>query len=166
MINFHCLDIKLVSNWTAMANETRLQDHCREMDQKLEQTDSGVNKLQNSIMRMEGMLAEVSTKLLQEGIQWRRCRGFHECQWREEFHWCPKVSYAFLTRLTEVEFPKFDGSDFKERMFFYKQFLDIDAIPMDQRIELISIHLKGKALQWHKTFIKKKRIEHGLDGIS
>lgn len=60
---------------------------------------------------------------------------------------------------TRVEFPRFDGSDFRGWSYRCRQFFVVDATPPEQRIRLISIHLEGKALKWHLNMMKSRRDE-------
>lgn len=66
-------------------------------------------------------------------------------------------SYFPPTKQTRVEFPKFDGSDFRGWSYRCRQFFAVDATPPEQRIRLISIHLEGKALKWHLNLLKTRR---------
>ncbi|XP_054804746.1 uncharacterized protein LOC129307845 [Prosopis cineraria] len=66
---------------------------------------------------------------------------------------------ATIYRL-DVEFPKFDGSDFRRWASKCRQLFEVDATPTELRFKIISIHLQGKALNWHRCFMKwKKRRE-------
>ncbi|XP_028807352.1 uncharacterized protein LOC114762069 [Neltuma alba] len=65
-------------------------------------------------------------------------------------------SYSIATKQSRVEFPKFDGSDFRGWAYRARQFFEVDGTPADQRIRLLSIHLEGHALQWHQTFMRHR----------
>ncbi|GKA81199.1 reverse transcriptase [Tanacetum coccineum] len=59
-------------------------------------------------------------------------------------------------RLTKVEFPKFDGEDVQGWLYRVNKFFKMDQIfNDDQRIRLVSMHVFGKALNWHKQFMKR-----------
>ncbi|XP_071695748.1 uncharacterized protein [Rutidosis leptorrhynchoides] len=59
-----------------------------------------------------------------------------------------------LTRLTKLDFPKFDGDDVKDWLYRCNQFLCIDDIEEEDKVKVASIHLYKKALQWHQQYIK------------
>ncbi|GJY35392.1 retrotransposon-related protein [Tanacetum coccineum] len=59
-------------------------------------------------------------------------------------------------RLTKVEFPKFDGEDVIGWLYKVNKFFEMDQIGDDQqRLRLVSMHVFGKALNWHKQFMGK-----------
>lgn len=62
---------------------------------------------------------------------------------------------SFAARMTKVEFPKFDGTEL--RSWFYKcnQFFQLDDISDPQKVRLAAIHLEGKALLWHQTYMHR-----------
>ncbi|EEF50661.1 conserved hypothetical protein [Ricinus communis] len=37
-----------------------------------------------------------------------------------------------------------------------ERFLQIDFTPSNARVKLAAIHMEGKALQWHQTFVKNR----------
>ncbi|GJX34501.1 gypsy/ty3 retroelement polyprotein [Tanacetum coccineum] len=59
-------------------------------------------------------------------------------------------------RLTKLEFPKFSGEDVQGWLYRVNQFFLLDSIQEDaQKIMLVSMHLFGNALNWHKQFMKR-----------
>lgn len=59
-------------------------------------------------------------------------------------------------RLTKIEFPKFDGEDVIGWLYRVNKFFEMDQIVNDfQKITLVSMHMFGKALNWHKQFVKR-----------
>ena len=67
--------------------------------------------------------------------------------------------YSIPTKNTRVEFPKFDGTDFKGWSYRCRQFFTVDGTPCEQRIRLIGIHLEDKALKWHLAFTNNRKEE-------
>ncbi|GJV20862.1 hypothetical protein Tco_1369882 [Tanacetum coccineum] len=63
-------------------------------------------------------------------------------------------AYQLVNRMTKLEFPAFDGSDFKEWYYQCCQFFDLDETPEEMKIRLVAIHLNGRALHWHQSFMK------------
>lgn len=55
-----------------------------------------------------------------------------------------------------MEFPKFNGTDLKPWLYRCTKFFELDGIGDPQRVKLASIHLDGKVLLWHQTYIKRK----------
>ncbi|GJZ55414.1 reverse transcriptase [Tanacetum coccineum] len=59
-------------------------------------------------------------------------------------------------RLTKVEFPKFDGEEVLSWLYRVNNYFEMDHIvENEQKIRLVSMHLFGKALNWHKHFMSK-----------
>lgn len=67
--------------------------------------------------------------------------------------------YSIPTKNTKVEFPKFDGTDFKGWSYRCRQFFNVDGTPFEQRIRFIGIHLEDKALRLHLAFMKNCKEE-------
>jgi len=59
-----------------------------------------------------------------------------------------------FSRLSRVDFPKFDGEDVQGWLYKCEQFFEIDAIPGNRRVKIASIHLSGRALVWHQSFMR------------
>lgn len=57
--------------------------------------------------------------------------------------------------MTKAEFPKFNGTDLRSWVYKCNQFFQLDDIKDPQRVRLAAVHLEGKALLWHQTYIKK-----------
>lgn len=66
----------------------------------------------------------------------------------------PNTTHNYSTRISKVDFPKFDGK--KVKVWFYKcnQFFLLDETPPESRVQLASIHLEGLALQWHLNYMR------------
>lgn len=57
--------------------------------------------------------------------------------------------------MTKVEFPKFDGTDLRSWIYKCNQFFQLDEIVDPQKVRLDAIHLEGKALLWHQSFMQR-----------
>lgn len=62
----------------------------------------------------------------------------------------------YSTRISKVEFPRFDGSLVREWMYKCEQFFLLDGTPLDSRVRLASIHLDSIALQWHLNYMRTR----------
>nr|CAD1842592.1 unnamed protein product [Ananas comosus var. bracteatus] len=60
------------------------------------------------------------------------------------------IKSQFLSRFTKVEFPRFDGMNLKGWVYRCEQFFEIDGTEEGAKVKLATIHLEGKALQWHQ----------------
>ncbi|GKD74622.1 hypothetical protein Tco_1332904, partial [Tanacetum coccineum] len=59
-------------------------------------------------------------------------------------------------RLTKVEFPKFEGEEVVSWIYKVNKFFEMDNIvENEQKMRLVSMHLFGKALNWHRYFMSK-----------
>lgn len=63
------------------------------------------------------------------------------------------------TRLSKVEFPRFDGDDLEGWIFRSERFSKIDHTPAENKVTMASVHLSGKALEWHQSFLKRRGSE-------
>lgn len=59
----------------------------------------------------------------------------------------------YSTRISKVEFPRFDGSKVKEWLYKCDQFFSLDGTTLETKVWLASIHLDGIALQWHLNYM-------------
>lgn len=65
----------------------------------------------------------------------------------------PTPPNELITRLSKVGFPSFDGTELNEWIYKCEQFFFLDHTPPDKRVRYASMHMKGKALQWHHNYI-------------
>ncbi|XP_071728193.1 uncharacterized protein [Rutidosis leptorrhynchoides] len=63
-------------------------------------------------------------------------------------------SHKQVTRFTKLEFPKFDGTDVKGWIYRSKQFFLADQVEDDDKVRIASIHMQGRALNWHQQFVR------------
>ena len=66
--------------------------------------------------------------------------------------------YPYSTRLTKIEFPKFNGEGLKSWLYKCNQFFELDNVNDPQRVKLAAIHLEGRALLWHQNYVKGKGV--------
>lgn len=59
-----------------------------------------------------------------------------------------------FSRLTRVDFPKFDGEDVQGWVYRCDQFFAIDNVVDNMKVKVASIHMIGRALLWHQSFMK------------
>jgi len=53
-----------------------------------------------------------------------------------------------------VDFPKFEGYDVQGWVYKCESFFGIDGTPDNAKVRVASIHLDGKALLWHQSFMR------------
>ncbi|KAF2552548.1 hypothetical protein F2Q68_00036179 [Brassica cretica] len=63
------------------------------------------------------------------------------------------IPHSKSARLTKIGFPMFDGSELREWIYRCEQFFSIDSTPPELKVRLASLHMTGKALQWHHFYI-------------
>ncbi|KAG2310944.1 hypothetical protein Bca52824_022501 [Brassica carinata] len=68
----------------------------------------------------------------------------------------PSVHHGLSSRLTKIGFPMFDGSELREWIYRCEQFFSIDSTPPELKVRLASLHMTGKALQWHHSYIANR----------
>ncbi|GJS49749.1 disease resistance TIR-NBS-LRR class family protein [Tanacetum coccineum] len=102
-------------------------------------TGTGISHLPHSILGLKGLLIAASPELLQL------------------YHFPSEINTTTsYISLTKVEFPKFDEEDVQGWLYRVNKLFEMDQIvDDDQRIRLVSMHVFGKALNWHKHFMKR-----------
>lgn len=68
-----------------------------------------------------------------------------------EINNCHKIIEQKLTRL---KFSKFCGENLGDWKYKCDKFFEFDDTPDDTKVKLASLHLNGRALQWHQNFMK------------
>lgn len=61
-----------------------------------------------------------------------------------------------LSRLSKIDFPKFGGEDVQGWSYKCEQFFEVDSTPDNMKVKIVAIHLNGKALLWHQSFVKNR----------
>ena len=59
-----------------------------------------------------------------------------------------------FSRLSKVDFPRFDGVDVQGWVYRCEQFFEVEGTPDSLKVKVASIQLTGKALIWHQSFMK------------
>ncbi|XP_048599755.1 uncharacterized protein LOC125579896 [Brassica napus] len=68
----------------------------------------------------------------------------------------PQLPNTLSSRLTKIGFPMFDGTALREWIYRCEQFFSIDSTPPELKVRLASLHMTGKALQWHHAYIANR----------
>lgn len=57
-------------------------------------------------------------------------------------------------REMHIGFPQFFGEDFDGWMLKVEHYFEVDATFNDDKLKLAVLHLNGRAIQWHQSFMK------------
>ena len=68
----------------------------------------------------------------------------------------PPPHQGLSSRLSKIKFPSFDGSHLRDWISNCEQFFDIDGTAPELKVRLASMHLTGKATQWHHNFMSTR----------
>ncbi|PNX92266.1 retrotransposon-related protein [Trifolium pratense] len=68
----------------------------------------------------------------------------------------PPSQNLYATRISKVEFPRFNGKNVRDWLYKCDQFFMLDGTPATEMVRLASIHLDGLALQWHLNYMRQK----------
>jgi len=131
----------------AISDNTRSQES-RRSDEALQQLQQSFNEFKEQQGRMNDQLREMITGLNQQMIQIASHGGFGEVS--------SGNSNQPLSRLSRVEFPRFHGEDVVGWIYKCEQFFEIDQTVGSMQVKIASIHLSGKALLWHQSFMKNR----------
>jgi len=67
-----------------------------------------------------------------------------------------------MSRLSRIDFPKFEGDDVQGWIYKCEQFFEVDAVLESRKVKIASILLWGRALTWHQSFMKRGAVGHEL----
>ena len=59
-----------------------------------------------------------------------------------------------MTRMTKLDFPRFNGTNLRAWLCKVEQFFSLDEIDYSQRVKVASIHFDDIAIEWHLAYIK------------
>ncbi|KAH0683132.1 hypothetical protein KY290_021721 [Solanum tuberosum] len=62
-----------------------------------------------------------------------------------------------MSRLSKIEFPRFNGTNLRSWIYKVDQFFSLDEIPLNQKVRVASLHFDGLAIEWHLAFIKSRQ---------
>ena len=106
---------------------------------------------QDQEKKINGTMNELITGLSQKVLQ--MSNQFHEVGNQIS----PKnsgSSYSNLSRISRVDFPKFEGHDVQGWIYKCEPFFGVVGTPENVKVKIASIHLDGKALLWHQSFMR------------
>lgn len=49
----------------------------------------------------------------------------------------------------KLEFPRFHGEDLEGWLLRAEYFFEVGGVSLDNRVKLATLHLEGRAIQWH-----------------
>lgn len=75
-------------------------------------------------------------------------------QFRSPYQY-PQHQYSGMTRMTKIEFPKFDGNKFKEWLGKAEQFFVIDMTQEERKVGIASMHFVEEAATWHLALVQE-----------
>lgn len=65
-----------------------------------------------------------------------------------------RQNYSGITRLSKIDFPRFNGDKVKDWLFKIEQFFSIDHTPAELKVSLSSIHFDDQAATWHQSLMQ------------
>lgn len=68
-------------------------------------------------------------------------------------------NYSGMTRLTKLDFPRFNGERIKEWIGKAEQFFAMENTPEELKVGLSSRHFDGLAATWHQSVIQSDIIK-------
>jgi hypothetical protein len=110
-----------------------------EVNERLEQLSAGMEEIRKLVLAQHNDDGSSSHK--------NKSHGGNRDDGRQQ---------PYSTRISKVDFPRFDGKRMKEWLYKCDQFFALDVTPEESKVRLASIHLEGSALQWHVNYMKTK----------
>ena len=124
--------LNLQQSWSAFQNEIRNQ--LFEQQAQQDKINSTLNEL---ITGLSQQVLQMTTQFNEEGNQ----------------NSSRNNSYSNFSRVSKVDFPKFEGHDVQWWVYKCESFFGVDGTPENVKVRIASIHLEGKALLWHQSYM-------------
>ncbi|PKI69639.1 hypothetical protein CRG98_009994, partial [Punica granatum] len=67
--------------------------------------------------------------------------------------------YSPISRIGKLDFPQFCGDGVREWLYRCEQFFEVDETLDEVKLKLVVIHLEGRALQWHQSYVRSMGVE-------
>lgn len=125
---------------------------CNHNNVNIEQNAKSIAELNELLL---GLSVQVSKLVANDGKESENVSNDRNHDRDTNFQPYQNRQHPFSARMTKVEFPKFDGTELRSWLYRCNQFFQIDEIPDDQKVRLAAIHLEGKALLWHQTYMQR-----------
>ena len=97
-------------------------------------------------MAMDERLAAKDKEDVSSSWQNRAIQGCHDGNGASSDRF---THYAGYTRLSRIEFPRFNGDNVKEWLYQCETYFLMDETPLEVKTKLAIMHLEGKAFKWH-----------------
>ena len=146
-----------------MADNTRFKELNARVDKMMEaiQTQAHTQQGTNAVLettgsrldRLESMLEKLLLNVAQHQAQ--PSSSSHPAHDREGH---PHSSPFGHPRAIKLDFPRFLGGDALDWIYKAKRFFKIYDIPEEQRVDIASVHLEGKALPWFQMLEKANQV--------
>lgn len=135
-----------------MADGTRVNELRRDVDTL---KDSAL-RTEQSIEDLRQMLTTMATQFNSpaSGSGQAPVTG-HTEQHEGNTHTAPQ-EYQIPTKCSNIEFPHFEGANLRSWVYKCDQFFEVDNTPSNTKVKIASVHLDGKALQWHQSYMKSR----------
>ncbi|KAG8374641.1 hypothetical protein BUALT_Bualt10G0017100 [Buddleja alternifolia] len=148
----------IVARIEYMMVDTRSDEARRDMDMVLEVMRSNKESTDKAMVELRTMIENIAVAQ-NGGNRAAGVGGSQEIGAESQAHrntTTHSQGYNMATKCSKVEFPRFNGEDLRELIFKCEQFFDVDETPFDAKVRIASVHLEGKALQWHQVYMKSR----------
>lgn len=130
----------------------RLVHSCSANAQNITQNAKSISALNELIV---GLSVQINKLLSSEGHTHSSSGTIGETTATRFTEGSPFKQHNFASRMTKVEFPRFEGGDLRSWLYKYNQFFQLDDTEDAPKVGLSAIHLEGRALLWHQNYMKK-----------
>ncbi|XP_019425117.1 PREDICTED: uncharacterized protein LOC109333995 [Lupinus angustifolius] len=117
-------------------------------------------KIESKMIELAGSIQKSlsdSLKLTMEELLKNNTEGQEDSAWSratnagERRH---NSNYSCGTRLSRMEFPRFNGDNVKQWIYQCETYYVTDNTLEEFKVKLVVIHFEGRALQWYHAFVK------------
>ncbi|PKI45686.1 hypothetical protein CRG98_034002 [Punica granatum] len=130
----------------------------------LEEQDKAIIELQSNMSNTNNKIDQLAEMI--SGLTLQQSRLMQQLQVGESksTSHLPSGSdvgyYSATTRIGKLEFPRFEREGVKDLLYRCEQFFEVDKTADELKLKLVVIHLEGKALQWHQSYMRSLAAEN------
>lgn len=139
----------------------------RQQDLKIDANSKAISKISDMMSGISLQLTRLMSSNLKENLDPNIMDRIH-VQRGSHNRVRPSTSLAemigsphqYSSRLTKIEFPRFNGEDLKSWLYKVNHFFLLDNVNELAKVPLASLHLEGIALNWHQGYLQNRNMLH------
>lgn len=139
------LDGVIANRFDAIERETWEMNERREEESR---------QIMLAIAKLTSQTSQPSTSHTVGSGETQRLQTNHDDQHRTNVHYHHN-NHSGMTKMTKIDFPRFDGNKFKEWLGKAEQFIVIEMTPEEKKVGIASMHFVEEASTWHLALVQE-----------